>query len=162
MHIYINDIYFGNLAYGVEAAAQTYFRTSANKLTLAQAAFLAGLVQAPSVYDVYTNREVTLNRLEQVLFLMYEASQEQNCIYVSNTQQKICVDALVVADAVDEMDQYQFKSADIEIRYPHWVNYIRSLLESQFDAQTIYRSGFSVYTTLDPSLQETAEEVVAN
>ena len=51
---------------------------------------------------------------------------------------------------------------DIEMRYPHWVTYIRSLLESQFDAQTIYRSGFEVYTTLDPGLQEIAEVVVAN
>jgi membrane peptidoglycan carboxypeptidase len=160
LELYINDVYFGNLAYGVEAAAQTYFGTSADKLTLAQAAFLGGLIQAPSVYDVYTNREVTLNRLEQVLFLMYEASQEQGCIFVSNSPQKICVDALIVADATNEMAEYEFNSPDIEIRYPHWVTYIRSLLETQFDAQTIYRSGFEVHTTLDPALQELAEEVV--
>lgn len=162
LELYINDVYFGNLAYGVEAASQTYFRTSADKLTLAQAAFLGGLIQAPSVYDVYTNRDVTLNRLEQVLFLMYEASQEQGCIFVSNSPQRICVDALVVADVANEMADYEFKSPDIEIRYPHWVTYIRSLLESQFDAQTIYRSGFEVHTTLDPGLQELAEQVVAN
>ena len=161
LELYINEVYFGNHAYGVEAAAQTYFRTSADKLTLAQAAFLGGLIQAPSVYDVYTNRDVTLNRLEQVLFLMYEASQEQGCIYVSNSPQRICVDALVVADVANEMADYDFKSPDIEIRYPHWVTYIRSLLESQFDAQTIYRSGFDVHTTLDPGLQELAEQVVA-
>ena len=161
LELYINDVYFGNHAYGVEAAAQTYFRTSVDKLTLSQAAFLAGLIQAPSVYDVYTNRDVTMRRLEQVLFLMYEASQEQGCIYVSNSPQRVCTDALVVANATDEMGGYEFKSPDIEIRYPHWVNYIRSLLETQFDAQTIYRSGFSVYTTLDPALQELAEQVVA-
>lgn len=160
LELYINDVYFGNLAYGVEAAAQTYFGSSADKLTLAQAAFLGGLIQAPSVYDVYTNREVTLNRLEQVLFLMYEASQEQGCIFVSNSPQKICVDALIVADATNEMAAYEFNSPDIEIRYPHWVTYIRSLLETQFDAQTIYRSGFEVRTTLDPALQDLAEEVV--
>jgi penicillin-binding protein 1C len=160
LELYINDVYFGNLAYGVEAAAQTYFGTSADRLTLAQAAFLGGLIQAPSVYDVYTNRDVTLNRLEQVLFLMYEASQEQGCIYVSNSPQRICVDALIVADATNEMSAYEFNSPDIEIRYPHWVTYIRSLLETQFDAQTIYRSGFEVHTTLDPALQELAEQVV--
>jgi membrane peptidoglycan carboxypeptidase len=161
LELYLNEIYFGNLAYGVEAAAQTYFRTSANQLTLAQAAFLAGLPQAPSVYDVYTNREVTFRRMDQVLFLMYQASQEQGCIYVSNSPQRICVDALVVADASNELRDYQFQSPDIEIRYPHWVNYVRSLLEAQFDSQTIYRSGFSVYTTLDPELQDLAEEIVA-
>ncbi|UCD42815.1 MAG: transglycosylase domain-containing protein, partial [Chloroflexota bacterium] len=160
LELYINDVYFGNLAYGVEAAAQTYFGKSADKLTLAQAAFLGGLIQAPSVYDVYTNRDVTLNRLEQVLFLMYEASQEQGCIFVSNSPHKICVDALTVADATNEMAEYEFNSPGIEIRYPHWVTYIRSLLETQFDAQTIYRSGFEVHTTLDPALQDLAEQVV--
>ena len=161
LELYINDAYFGNHAYGVEAAAQTYFGTSADKLTLAQAAFLAGLIQAPSVYDVYTNREVTMNRYDQVLFLMYEASQEQGCIFVSNSPQRICVDALIVADATNELADYEFRSPDIEMRYPHWVTYIRSLLESQFDPQTIYRSGFDVYTTLDPALQELAEDIVS-
>lgn len=161
LELYLNEIYFGNLAYGVEAAAQTYFRTSANQLTLAQAAFLAGLPQAPSVYDVYTNREVTFRRMDQVLFLMYQTSLEQGCIYVSNSPQRICVDALVVADASNELREYQFPSPDIDIRYPHWVNYVRSLLEEQFDSQTIYRSGFSVYTTLDPELQDLAEQIVA-
>ncbi|HZD58547.1 MAG TPA: biosynthetic peptidoglycan transglycosylase, partial [Anaerolineales bacterium] len=67
LELYLNEIYYGNLAYGIEAAAETYFGTSADKLTLSQAAFLAGLPQAPSVYDVYSNREVTLHRHEQVL-----------------------------------------------------------------------------------------------
>lgn len=53
LELYLNEIYFGNLAYGIEAAAQTYFGISADKLTLAQGSFLAGLPQAPSVYDVY-------------------------------------------------------------------------------------------------------------
>ncbi len=161
LELYINDAYFGNLAYGVEAASQTYFGTSANKLTMGQAAFLAGLIQAPSVYDVYTNRDVTMNRFEQVLFLMYEASQEQGCIFVSNSPQRVCVDALTVADATNSLVDYEFRSPDIQMRYPHWVTYVRSLLETQFDAQTIYRSGFDVYTTLDPGLQELAENVVA-
>lgn len=160
LELYLNEIYYGNLAYGVEAAAQTYFRTSADKLTLSEAAFLAGLPQAPSVYDVYTNREVTLRRQEQSLFLMYQASKEQGCIYVSNSPQRVCVDALSVATASDDMKDYEFKSPYVEIRYPHWVNYVRSLLESQFDAQTIYRSGFTVYTTLDPGLQDAAEKIV--
>ncbi len=161
LELYLNEFYFGNLAYGVEAAAQTYFRTSAEKLTLAQASFLAGLIQAPSVYDIYTNREVTLRRHEQVLYLMYQASLEQGCIYVSNSQQEVCVDALAVATSAEEIANYEFRSADVEIRYPHWVNYIRFLLEQQYDPQTIYRSGFSVYTTLDPGLQDVAEQHVA-
>ncbi len=160
LELYLNEIYYGNLAYGVEAAAETYFGTSADKLTLAQAAFLAGLPQAPSVYDVYTNRDVTLERTEQVLVLMFQASQEQGCIYVSNNQQPVCVDAVAAAQALEELRQYIFHNPDVQIRYPHWVNYIRSLLESQFDPQTIYRSGFTVYTTLDPGLQDAAQQIV--
>ena len=154
LELYMNENYYGNLSYGVEAAAETYFKTRADQLSLAQAAFLAGLPQAPSVYDVHTNREATMQRMEDVIVLMYRASQEQGCIYVSNSPQRICVDAVVAASAAEEIKEYQFPSPDVSIRYPHWVNYIRYLLEQQYDSQTIYRSGFSVYTTLDPQLQD--------
>ena len=156
LELYLNEFNYGNLAYGVEAAAETYFGTTADKLTLAQAAFLAGLPQAPSVYDVYTNREATMLRMAEVLFLMYTASQERGCIYVSNSPQRVCVDA-GGSRRIQEVQDYEFKSPDIEIRYPHWVNYVRSLLEAQYDPQMIYRSGFTVYTTLDPGLQDMAQ-----
>lgn len=160
LELYLNESYYGNLAYGVEAASQTYFGTTASQLTLSQASFLAGLPQAPAVYDVYTNRELTLKRQEDVLVLMYQASLEQGCIYVSNNPQRICMDPVAAATAANELKNYEFKSPDIQIRYPHWVNYIRTLLEAQFDPQTIYRSGFSVYTTLDPGLQDLAQQIV--
>jgi penicillin-binding protein 1C len=160
LELYLNEIYYGNLAYGIQAAAETYFGTTADKLTLGQAAFLAGLPQAPAVYDVYNNRDVTLNRQQQVLRLTMEASQAQGCIYVSNNPQRICVGPEEALTAFNEIAVYEFKSPDIQIRHPHWVNYVRSLLESQFDSQTIYRSGFTVYTTLDPGLQDAAEQIV--
>ena len=67
LELYLNEIYYGNLAYGIEAAAETYFGKTANQLTLAEASFLAGLPQSPSVYDIYTNPEITLARQQQVL-----------------------------------------------------------------------------------------------
>ncbi len=161
LELYLNEIYFGNLSYGVEAAAQTYFGTSADKLTLFQAAFLAGLPQAPSVYDVYSNREATQQRFQQVLVLMFEASREQNCIRVSNNLQPVCVDEVAAATAYGQFQDYEFRPPDIQIRYPHWVNYVRSILEAEFDPQTIYRSGFTVFTTIDPGLQDQAEAIVA-
>ena len=160
LELYLNENYYGNLAYGVEAAAETYFGISADKLTLAQAAFLAGLPQAPAVYDVYTNRDLTFKRLEDVLVLMYEASQESGCIYVSNSPQRVCMDPVTATQAANELKNYEFHTPYVEIRYPHWVNYVRSLLEKQFDPQTIYRSGFTVYTTLDPQMQDAAEQMV--
>ncbi len=161
LELYLNEIYYGNLAYGIEAAAETYFGTTADKLTLAQASFLAGLPQAPSVYDVYTDREAALHRMNDVLVLMIAASKEQGCIYVSNSPQRVCVDQQTAIAAFNEISAYKFKPPDVNIRYPHWVNYVRSLLEAQFDAQTIYRSGFTVYTTLDPNLQDSAQQIVS-
>jgi membrane peptidoglycan carboxypeptidase len=156
LELYLNENFYGNLAYGIEAASETYFGATADKVTLEQAAFLAGLTQAPSVYDVYTNREVALNRQKYVLRLIYEASQAQNCIYVSNSIQRICVDLEIGSEAAYALEDYEFSQPDIQIRYPHWVNYIRTLLEEQYDPQTIYRSGFTVETTLDPQLQQVA------
>ncbi len=160
LELYFNEFYYGNLAYGVEAAAETYFNTTADKLDLAQASFLAGLPQAPSVYDVYHNREATRERQKQVLTLMFEASSEQGCIFVSNSPQRVCVDSKEAVSAFAALENYEFNPPDVQMRYPHWVNYVRSILETQFDAQTIYRSGFSVYTTLDPRLQDEAEGMV--
>jgi penicillin-binding protein 1C len=160
LEIYMNENYYGNLAYGVEAAAETYFGKHASELDLAQSAFVAGLPQAPAIYDVYTNREITIKRMEDVLVLMYKLSLEEDCIYVSNSSERVCVDAVAATDASNSLKTYEFPSPDVPMHYPHWVNYIRSLLESQFDPQTIYRSGFSVYTTLDPALQDLAEKLV--
>jgi len=160
LELYLNEIFYGNLAYGIEAAAETYFNTSAGTLNLSQASFLAGLPQTPAVYDVYNNREATRLRHQTVLTLMYQASQEQGCIYVSNNPQRICVNSDAAVAAYVDLETYIFKPPDVQMRYPHFVNYVRGLLEDQFDAQTIYRSGFSIYTTVDPGLQDSAEEVV--
>lgn len=161
LELYLNEIYFGNLAYGIEAAAETYFGTTASQLDLAQASLLAGLPQAPSVYDVYSNRPIALARQQDVLRAMYQLSQEQNCIYVSNQAEKVCVDLDSAAEAALVMLDYEFHTPDVQIRYPHWVHYIRALLEERYDPQTIYRSGFTVYTTLDPELQDMAQESVS-
>ncbi len=160
LELYLNEINYGNLAYGIEAAAETYFNTTAKELNLAQAAFLAGLPQAPSVYDIFNNREQTLNRNKQVLTAMYEVSQENACISVSNSDDPICLEALGAADAYIEIENYPFVQRSNPMVYPHWVTYIRSVLESTYGAQTIYRSGFKVYTTLDPYLQKEADRIV--
>ena len=163
LELYLNEIYYGNLAYGIEAAANTYFNKSARDLTIGEAAFLAGLPQSPAVYDIYTNPDVTLIRQQQVLVLMFELSQQQGCIEVSNSTERVCVDPVAATDAANQIKAYNFiPPAFGAARYPHWVNFIRSELEKLYDAQTIYRSGFVVYTTLDPVLQDRAQELVTN
>jgi penicillin-binding protein 1C len=161
LELYLNQFYYGNLAYGIEAAAQTYFGIGAQQLTLGQAAFLVGLVQAPSVYDVFTNREATLERQRQVLVLMVNTSTEQGCIFVSNAPQPLCITPEAAGAASAELAEYEFHTPEVQIRYPHWVNFVRSELEARYDPTTIFRSGFRVYTTLDPALQDQAEAIVA-
>ena len=110
LEIFLNENNYGNLAYGIQAASETYFNTSADKLTLAQASFLAGLPQAPAVYDIFTNREATLDRQKQVLILMYDLSQEKNCIYVSTNLERVCVNE--IASAAQEIENYTFQQHD--------------------------------------------------
>jgi 1A family penicillin-binding protein len=160
LELYLNEIYYGNLAYGIEAAAETYFGKTANQLTIAEASFLAGLPQSPAVYDVYTNRDVTLARQQQVLVLMYQLSQQKGCIAVSNSDAPICVDQVAAVQAADDIKARNFVAPSINARYPHWVNFVREELEKKYDAQTIYRSGFIVYTSLDPMLQDEAQRLV--
>lgn len=181
LELYLNEIYYGNLAYGIEAAAVTYFGNAidgqvtefnpqgtqpngrlSDDLNLAQAGFLAGLPQSPAVYDIYTNRDLTLARDRDVLSLMYLLSSEKDCIFVSNWTEKVCVSMDLALNASNTIENYVFPTPDVTMRYPHWVNYIRSQLEAQFDAQTIYRSGFTVTTTLDSTMQDIAQRSVSD
>jgi 1A family penicillin-binding protein len=160
LELYLNEIYYGNLAYGAEAAAETYFGKSVEDLTLGEASFLAGLPQSPAVYDIYNNPDITLLRQQQVLVLMYELSQQDGCIEVSNSTERICVDPLSATQAANEMKSYSYRAPSFAAKYPHWVNYVRTELEKLYDAQTIYRSGFVIYTTIDPALQDRAQQLV--
>ena len=163
LELYLNEMYFGNMAYGVEAASQTYFGISANQLTLGQSAFLAGLLQAPAIYDVYTNRQAALDRQRDVLQLVWDLSQERGgCItvYIDSTPQEVCIDANSLRAAYDQIQNYEFHTPGVQMRFPHWVNYIKAQLETQYDPATIYRSGFTIFTTVDPSLQEAAETLI--
>lgn len=161
LELYLNENFYVNMAYGVQAAAETYFNTNAADLTLGQASFLAGLPQGPSIYDIYTNREATLYRHRTVLVLMYELSTERDCIEVGMGKPPVCVSYEDATQAGIEIANYEFPELAFDITYPHWVVYVKTLLEEQFDAQTIYRSGFTVYTTLDPDLQDAAERIVS-
>jgi membrane peptidoglycan carboxypeptidase len=156
LELYLNEIYYGNLAYGIEAASQTYFKIPASQLSLSQASFLAGLPQAPAVYDIFTNREATLRRQQDVLSLMVQAQ----CVPLSQGN-PVCVSPDDVIMARVEMESYPFTPPKTGARFPHWVNFIRQQLENMYGAETLYRSGYNVYTTLDPDLQTQAEAVVA-
>jgi len=162
LELYLNENFYGNMAYGVQAASETYFNANAESLDLMQASFLAGLPQGPSIYDIYNNREATLYRQRSVLVLMYELSEERDCIDVGDDREPICVAYAEATQAGIDLANYDFPEVRFNMTYPHWVVYIRSLLEEQFDPQTIYRSGFTVHTTLDPDFQREGERIVSD
>nr|NIO69354.1 hypothetical protein [Anaerolineae bacterium] len=142
LEIYLNTIYYGNLAYGIEAAAQTYFGKTAADLSLAEAALLAGLPQSPAIYDPFTNPEAAKARQAIVLGLMAEEG------YITPAQ----------AEAA-RSEELQFVAQRTDIRAPHFVTYVRQLLEQKYGSAVLYQGGLQVYTTLDLRLQEIAERV---
>jgi len=145
LEIYLNQIYYGNLAYGIEAAAQTYFGKSAADLTLPEAALLAGLPQSPAVHDPYVNPEGAKKRQADVLNLMVEAG------YISPAQ----AEAAKLADL-------PLRPLGSAFEAPHFVTFVRQELEQIVPPEYIYQAGLRVQTTLDPRLQAIAEEEVRN
>ena len=134
LELYLNSINYGNLAYGIEAAARTYFNKDAAALTLAEASLLAGIPQAPAIYDPFTTdgREAVLARQKDVLRLMTEEG------YITQDEAKIAAQA---------MANYQFKAPanDFNAKAPHWVVYIRQLVEKEFGPEALYRGGLKIY-----------------
>jgi 1A family penicillin-binding protein len=143
--VYLNDVYFGNLAYGIGAASDTYFGKPPADLTLPEAALLAGLLQAPSYYDPYLNAEAALARRTTVLRLMR--------LHGRITQAQF-------DEAVDAPLTLRPRPTGGYSEAPHWVDYVRAQLEAEYGPEALYRSGFHVYTTLDLDMQRTAQRIV--
>lgn len=147
--MYLNTIYYGHGAYGIEAASITYFNKHASELTLAEAATLAGLPQSPSYYDPFLNPEAATERRNTVLDRMLSAgdiTQEEHDAAQAET--------LVLNEGTSVLDEGG--------TYPYWTDYIKSILSEDFDSDTIYKGGLQVYTTLDSSMQEAAEKAVSD
>ncbi|MBI4789937.1 MAG: transglycosylase domain-containing protein, partial [Chloroflexi bacterium] len=150
LEFYFNSIFFGNQSYGIEAAANTYFNKHAEELTLGQASLLAGIPQAPALYDPCTNASATLGRQRVVLNLMIKEN------YIAPPQ----ADAAAV-ETEKEIKSDAFKrrcTQGVGIKAPHFVTYIRELLEDQYGTEIVYQGGLNVTTTLDMKMQRIAEE----
>jgi penicillin-binding protein 1C len=140
--MYLNEIYYGNLAYGVEAAAQTYFGKSAPDLTLGEASLLAGLPQSPVALDPFTNLEGAKERQWLVLNLM--------------------VGDGVIEQAHAEtayLEPLTFAPQEVSLTAPHFAVYARQVLEEQFGAEEVANGGLQVTTTLDLRYQQLAEQL---
>jgi penicillin-binding protein 1C len=155
LEIYLNENNYGNLAYGIEAAAQTYFQKPASALNLAEASLLAGLPQSPSLHDPFANPDGALARQKDVLRLMVEATQAGH-LNPGITQDQADAAAAEMASRIGSLTPPRS-----DIPAPHFVQYVRQTLEAEFGPDLLYRgSGLRVYTTLDLDLQRVAEEQV--
>ena len=141
--LYLNETYYGNMAYGVEAAAQAYFAKSARDLDLAECALLAGLPQAPALYNPLEALNAAKTRQTVVLDLMVK----QGYVTVQDAQ-------LAKAEALD------FAAAPFPIRAAHFVMFVRSQLERELGLARVQAGGLNVYTTLDLALTDTARDII--
>ena len=140
---YLNENNYGNLSYGVESAAQSYFGKPARDLTLPESAMLAGLPQAPANYSPLLDPAAATQRQRDVLGLMVRQG------YITQEE----------ADAAAAVE-LGYKTARYTIEAPHFVMYVRDLLEQKYGRQGLYRRGLKVTTSLDLDLQNFAQERV--
>ncbi|MFZ1756678.1 MAG: PBP1A family penicillin-binding protein [Caldilineaceae bacterium] len=144
LEIYLNEVYYGNLAYGADAAAETYFDKDVSELTLGEAAMLAGLPQAPAYYDPYTQPERVKERQAVVLRLMVET------------------EAITPAEAdAAWLEPLAYVPVRYDFLAPHFTLYVRQQLETLLGPEALYRVGLNVTTSLDLELQNTAQAIVA-
>jgi penicillin-binding protein 1A len=143
---YMSQVYYGNHAYGIEAAAQTYFSKPAGKLTLNQAALLAGLPQAPSRFDPFHRPADAIARRDEVLRAMLDNGDLTSSQY---------------ANAVAKRNLH-LKAGRLytRIREPYFFSFVREALQRQYGANTVRSGGLKVYTTIDPRLQRFALDAI--
>lgn len=140
LEMYLNEIYYGNLAYGIEAAANTYFGKAASELTLGEASLLAALPQSPVELDPLTNLEGAKSRQWLVLNLMVSEG------FISQTEAEQAY-----------LEPLHFVAQEVSLTAPHFAVYVRQQLEEMFGAEVVANGGLRVTTTLDMDYQRLAE-----
>jgi len=143
--LYLNNIYLGNGAYGVEAAAESYFNKRAEQLNLAEIAMMAGLVKAPSRYSPVNNLKRAKDRQAYVLTRMTELG------FISPEQKE---KNLRIPLKIQSRESAYFSKA------PYFTEFIRHQVERKYGKEKLYQEGLRIYTTIDLSLQRTAQKSV--
>lgn len=143
LEMYLNQVSYGGTAYGIEEAAKTYFNTSAKDLTLNQSAFLAGLTRAPSTYSPYLNPHISIQRRNEVLQSMMESGYISEASYQEEIKK-----------------QLKIEPPKTFIRAPHFVFYIKALLEQKYGIRRVEEGGLRVVTSLDIDMQDEFEDIL--
>lgn len=141
LELYLNKIYLGHGAYGIEMAARKYFNKPAKQLNLAEASLIAGLVKAPSSYSPFNN----LTKAKQRQFIVLTRMEEEG--YISKTEKETAYNQSLYLSSL--------KKGTSEVN-GYFTEYIRKYLEDKYGEDTVYKSGLKVYTTLNRGMQEAA------
>jgi len=147
LQMYLNEAPYGGTAWGVESAAEVYFNKKVSDLSLVEAVILAGLPQRPSAYSPFgQDPKAYIWRTEQVLRRMKEDG------YITFDQER---------QAKEQLSQVEFATEATNFRAPHFVMYVKKLLEDRYGARMVEQGGLKVTTSLDLELQEKAQEIVS-
>lgn len=152
LNLYLNESPYGGRRNGVESAAQTYFGTSAKKLTLAQSALLAAIPNQPGLYDPYNSlgHEALISRQHKVLDNMVDQK------FITQKQADAAKKEPILDTIKPESDQYK------NLKAPHFVQMVRSELEQKLGKATVGRGGLIVKTTLDLRIQNKLQQEMNN
>lgn len=149
LEMYLNNVYLGSGAYGVEGAAQIYFNKHLQNLTLSECALIAGLPQAPSVYSPFHDKDLAIKRRNQVLKRMYRMRYITKDEYEKAQKEKLHLNPMP--------EIYTLNKA------PYFCDYVMKELEKLgFDEVEISQGGYKVVTTLDYKAQKAANEGIIN
>jgi penicillin-binding protein 1A len=151
---YLNTVFFGNNSYGIQAAAETYFGTTADQLTFIQAAFLAGLVRAPSTYDPINNPERSRARFVQVLEQLAAANA------ITDAEAATLATDFLLPERTLRIPQRQYQRTYFTEALRDYLLNRSNLLGRSYEVRynTLFRGGLRIHTTFNPDLQRLAEE----
>lgn len=175
LEFYINNIYFGNGYYGIEAASEGYFGKSVKELNLSEKMFLCAIPNNPTMYDPLTNIENTLARRDRVLKQLLELSKINQAQYVEATNQNI-----VITHTIEEVYNYEetfirycatlelMKANGFEFRYSFVDEKDRENYETLYDEyygnfnRALFTGGFHIFTSIDENLQKNLQNSIDN
>ncbi|MCL5433012.1 MAG: penicillin-binding protein [Patescibacteria group bacterium] len=145
LEMYLNQAPYGGTAWGVEAAAHTYFGKHAKDLTLSEAALIAGLPESPTTLSPFgSHPEFAKTRQVEVLRKMEQQG------YINKDQMEKAI-----------KEELRFQKVSDEIKAPHFVLYVKGILEEKYGEQLVEQGGLKVITSLDLPIQEFAQDIVA-
>lgn len=148
LQMYMNEIPLGGVNYGFQAAANSYFGKDVSELTLAESALIAGLIQGPSIYSPLFGSNPEMAKVRQN-YVLDQLEDKKRILGVSKED----------IDSAREQELV-YKTNRIDIKAPHFVFYVKGLLEEEFGAEMVQRGGLKVTTSLDLTLQGIAEEEI--